>query len=275
MIENIELSKIRIDGETQRRDKIDQGTVDKYAELMADGEEFPAVALFYDGVSYWLADGFHRYHAHNKNNAETILAEVVNGTLRDAIFFSLGANKKHGKETTRDERKNNVLYMLRDIEWSESSDRQIASVCGVTHVTVWRLRKDMGIERAKPNTAPVKKDDALKSNTPKDIEPEDNPPEEFQYGEQDDRIQELVDGIQEYAEENMKLKDQLSVQNSDVSETERKQLSVTLSELRDKVKAQEAEIGALRNSRDQFQAKNAELVKQVAYWRKRAEKLEK
>lgn len=263
----IQLSSIRIDGATQRRSKIDQGTVDKYAELMADGEEFPAVTLFHDGVNYWLADGFHRYHAHHKNKFETILAEVTNGTLRDAIFFSLGANKKHGKETTRDERKNNVLYMLNDIEWSESSDRVIASVCGVTHVTVWRLRKEISQPKAGQESAP-------KVEAKVEVEPEREA--EMVTGEEpDDRMQELVDGIQEYAEENIKLKDQLAVKNADVPEIERQQLAVTLSELRDKVKSQEAEIEALRNSRDQFQAKNAELVKQVTYWRKRAEKSEK
>ena len=43
----IQLSSIRIDGATQRRNKIDQGTVDKYAELMADGEEFPDFRSFF------------------------------------------------------------------------------------------------------------------------------------------------------------------------------------------------------------------------------------
>jgi hypothetical protein len=36
-----------------------------------------------------------------------------------------------------------------------------------------------------------------------------------------------------------------------------------------------AEMKAVKNSRDQFQAKNADLIKQVNYWRKRAEKAEK
>ena len=39
--------------------------------------------------------------------------------------------------------------------------------------------------------------------------------------------------------------------------------------------ALEAEMKAVKNSRDQFQAKNADLIKQVNYWRKRAEKAEK
>jgi len=262
MIENIELSKIRIDGETQRRAKIDQGTVDKYAELMAEGEGFPAITLYFDGINYWLADGFHRYHANSKNKAETISAEVVNGTLREAILFSLGANKKHGKETTREERKLNVLYMLNDIEWSDCSDMFIAEVCGVTRVTVWKARKE--------KTEPVKKEPVKAAvEKAKPVKPVEEQNESEIY------IQELAESIREFSEENTKLKDQLAIQNSDVPVTERQQLAVTLSELRDQVKAQEAEISALRNSRDQFQAKNAELVKQVAYWRKRAEKLEK
>ena len=57
------VSSIRIDGGTQPRASIDQAIVDDYAEAFRRGDELPAAMVFHDGTSYWLADGFHRYHA--------------------------------------------------------------------------------------------------------------------------------------------------------------------------------------------------------------------
>ena len=54
---------VRIDGGTQSRCRISQEMVDQYAESMADGAAFPPGVAFFDGSDYWLADGFHRYHA--------------------------------------------------------------------------------------------------------------------------------------------------------------------------------------------------------------------
>jgi hypothetical protein len=263
MVESIEISKIRIDGNTQRRMGTNTDAIDRYAELMSDGVQFPPVILFNDGKDYWLADGFHRFHAASKNKSTTIISDVRTGTLRDASFYALGANKDHGIPLSQKERRDNVKIILEDFEWSDMSDRAIGELCGVSHVTVWRIRKELlQCNKEEPvlqsNKKEEPKKEVLQSN--KEAEPED------------DKLQELVGAIQDLEDENVKLKDRLALSAVDVSETERQQLEVTLKELRDKVRAQEAEIEALRNSRDQFQSQNAELIKQVAYWRKRAEK---
>ena len=61
---SLPMDVIRIDGGTQSREKIHTEVVDDYAAKMADGDEFPAGVAFFDGKEYWLADGFHRYHAY-------------------------------------------------------------------------------------------------------------------------------------------------------------------------------------------------------------------
>ena len=63
-MKKVKLDAIRIDGGTQGRVVIDQPTVYSYLEHMKEGDEFPRMFAVYDGTTYWLVDGFHRYHAY-------------------------------------------------------------------------------------------------------------------------------------------------------------------------------------------------------------------
>lgn len=85
------LAAIRTDGGTQPRAEISDEIVDEYTEAL---EDLPPVTVFYDGTTYWLADGFHRFRAHEKAGRPKIAADVKQGTLRDAVLFSVGANPK-------------------------------------------------------------------------------------------------------------------------------------------------------------------------------------
>lgn len=60
-VQRIFLRSIRIDGGTQSRAELNNTTVDEYTEAMLEGDTFPPIVVFFDGSSYWLADGFHRY----------------------------------------------------------------------------------------------------------------------------------------------------------------------------------------------------------------------
>ena len=57
------LDAIRIDGGTQSRQEINTDWVGSIYEKMLTGTVFKPVVVFFDGKEYWLADGFHRYHA--------------------------------------------------------------------------------------------------------------------------------------------------------------------------------------------------------------------
>jgi hypothetical protein len=89
---------------------------------------------------------------------------------------------------------------------------------------------------------------------------------------EDFRLQELAAAHADLAAENAALLDKLAVASMDGTEEEKQAAANTLEELRSQIKTMEAELRAVKNSRDQLQAKNAELIKQVAYWRKQAEK---
>lgn len=141
MVKKLNLNAIRIDGGTQSRVEINNEAVSDYAEAVKVGIEFPAVVVFHDGADHWLADGFHRFHAHKQAGKASILAEVRDGTVRDAVLYSLGANRAHGLRMTNADKRKAVQTLLTDPEWSEWSDRKIADSCGVGHPFVAALRR--------------------------------------------------------------------------------------------------------------------------------------
>lgn len=134
------LGLIRRDGGTQPRDQIDAKIAEEYAEAIADGAELPAVTVFYDGSTYWLADGFHRAVAHDRLDRSHIAVDVRQGTQRDAVLYSVGANASHGHRRSNADKRRAVQTMLNDPEWSGWSDREIARRCSVTHPFVSGLR---------------------------------------------------------------------------------------------------------------------------------------
>lgn len=122
---------IRCDGDTQSREFNDETTITEYKEAMLRGEKFAPVVVFFDGTDYWLGDGFHRVRAAKDGEIETLDADVREGTRRDAILFSVGANATHGlKRSTKDKQKA-VRMLLDDEEWGVHSDNWIAEKCGV------------------------------------------------------------------------------------------------------------------------------------------------
>jgi hypothetical protein len=107
---------------------------------MKAGTKFPPVVVFYDGKSYWLADGFHRRDAAIQAGLDDLLADVKQGTLRDAILYSVGVNSSHGLRRTNEDKRRAVMRLLEDDEWSKWSDREIARRCAVSNHFVSDIR---------------------------------------------------------------------------------------------------------------------------------------
>jgi hypothetical protein len=261
------LSKIRIDGDTQARIEINYGVVTEYAEKMRDGVQFPPVVTYFDGANYWLADGFHRYHASKANATKEVESDVKEGTQRDAQLYSFGANDDHGLRRTVDEKKRVVLRMLDDFEWSELSDREIARICNVSHPFVGKLREGLK-EVPTPKTVEDRPKAEKQKVEVKAVEAE----EEF---EEDDELHNMAIEHQALAEENQKLMNKLAVQNMEASEEEKQEALLSMEEKDARIKALEAEVAALKSSRDTYQAKNADMLRQIKYLKKQLEKYEK
>ena len=140
------LSRIRTDGGTQPRAAIDYAVVEEYANAIGNLAEFPPPVVFHDSTDYWLADGFHRcaaYAAVAEALAQGDVAvecDVRNGSRRDAILFSVGANAAHGLRRTNEDKRLAVRTLVTDPEWSQWSDHEIARVCNVSHPLVAKYR---------------------------------------------------------------------------------------------------------------------------------------
>ncbi|MDZ4877512.1 MAG: hypothetical protein CLLPBCKN_006947 [Chroococcidiopsis cubana SAG 39.79] len=142
------LDEIRRDGGTQPRAAIDLKHVKLLEEQIEDGQELEPVTVFYDGESYWLADGYHRFTAHRNRGLEAIACVVRQGTRRDAVLYSVGANaeNKPALPRSREDKRRAVMTLLQDPEWGEWSNYSIAKTCRVNEKTVRNLRSSLTTE---------------------------------------------------------------------------------------------------------------------------------
>ncbi|WP_144223439.1 ParB/RepB/Spo0J family partition protein [Mesorhizobium amorphae] len=141
--QGLALALIQIDGGTQSRATLNDQVVDDYAEAIQAGATFPPIVVFYDGKKHWLADGFHRFHAYQKAGREKVAADVRQGTRRDAILHSVGANEAHGLRRTNDDKRRAILTLLNDSVWGKWTDREIARACHVDNKTVAKVRSEV------------------------------------------------------------------------------------------------------------------------------------
>ena len=66
----------------------------------------------------------------------------------------VGANDTHGLRRSQADRRNAVLTLLRDPEWTRLSDRKIAEAARVDHKTVARTRRELTGEFHTPGAFP-------------------------------------------------------------------------------------------------------------------------
>ena len=262
----LNLNVLRIDGGTQSRDVIEQSQIDTYAEAMSRGDKFPAVTVFFNGLDYYLADGFHRYFAVKKLGKTSILTNLVTGTLRDAILYSKGANADNGLHRSNATKRKCVNDMLDDFEWQFWSNSEIAKACRVSAEFVRLIKLERGI-----NTETVKykmgkkvferkQTNAINAELVKSKEDD-----EFKYDPKDEMIESL-------ASENEKLKDELAIKKMMGTAEDKDQAATTIAELRERIRVLEAELDAIKITRNSYQTENGQLKKQVAAMQRQLKK---
>jgi len=269
----LKITEIELDSGLQARASMSQAVIDEYTEVIRNGGVMPPITLFHDGSKYYLADGWHRLYGHKSAGFAEIDADIKKGTRRDAILYSVSANDKHGLRRSNLDKRKAVMVLLEDFEWSEWTDVKIAEQCGVSSMFVGKLRKEISGDAQTERK--VKRGDAEYTiNTGKMGRPtieSDVPVEDDEYYEED-KLEEMATEFQAIAEKNEELEARLAVKLMDGTPEEKKKAQEIIEEQRALIKSLEAQVKGLTASRDSYQTKNAELIKQVNYWKKQAQK---
>ena len=143
IIRDLALCQIICDPQCQQREQLDLEVVADYTQTWLDGGKLPAVKVKQQGSDYWLYDGFHTIESALRAGLKTISTEITEGTLRDAILASVGVNADHGLRRSNATKRNAVMTLLKDEEWSQWSNNEIAKQCKVSHTMVNKLRNNL------------------------------------------------------------------------------------------------------------------------------------
>lgn len=150
----VTLEELVLDGGTQPREAMDEGLIEEYITRMAvddrgfvvdpEGVTWQKLTVFEDEEErLWLADGFHRTMAARRANITSFQADFREGSLRDAIAYSLGVNANHGKRRTNADKRRAVERALMDPEWISWADARIARLCKVSRPFVTNVREEL------------------------------------------------------------------------------------------------------------------------------------
>ncbi len=148
--QEVPISDVCLDPEYQLRAATKLRVIGEYRQLMDAGVVLPPVTLVRlfgtgDSSRLVLVDGYHRYHAHCALGLSHIQAKIVEccGT-QEAFALALMANRDHGLQRSEADKRHVVKAMLSRPEYAALSVRDLASVCGVSHMTISRYRRRLG-----------------------------------------------------------------------------------------------------------------------------------
>lgn len=136
----LQLSQVVFDQSIYPRTEWSQATVNRYAEAIDAGDEFPPIVL--EAETNRLLDGMHRLQAHKqalKDQIRVVWQEVPEGIPAKLYAASLSA--KHGDRITGEE----LRTIAREIAEAnpEYDLKTIAKYCGVTRQTVGKWVGDI------------------------------------------------------------------------------------------------------------------------------------
>lgn len=261
-----------LDQKLQSRTEIDEATVTEYAENILGGADFPPVTVYFCGITYWLADGYHRYHAHKRAEKVSILCEVVNGTFRDAVLYSTSVNATHGMRRTNADKRKSVMTLLEDDQWAKMSNAEIAKHCTVSASLVSNLRTATGTQNTETVTYKTPTGKTMtKAKAPGRVakEPEIKEPEKQEPSDAYDPRDELIEHL---TKENDDLTMNLALAHLGGTEQEQTEARETVNALREEVRVLKIELAAVKQSRDTYQSENQQLKQQITMQQRQLKK---
>jgi hypothetical protein len=140
VLKSVKINSVRIDGDTQSRVDIDANWVSGIVDDLKNDIDYDPIEARFDGVHYWLTDGFHRYLANKQIGAKEIRVAYLPGTQLDAQIDSFSANSKHGKPRTRADKQKAVEKALAHPQLQGKTNYEIAKICQVSQPFVAAVR---------------------------------------------------------------------------------------------------------------------------------------
>lgn len=150
-VKSLAIDLIVLDKELQGREEINNDHVaDLRTAWRETPESVPALKVFFDGSHYWLADGFHRYHAGKEEKRGSLPCVIFQGSKRAAWIEALRSNQGHGLRRTNADKRRLVTMALNDKELVEWSDHRIAEHIGVGNSFVSNVRNELSTVDSSP-----------------------------------------------------------------------------------------------------------------------------
>lgn len=135
--QTLRLEQVSLHDKLQPRAVIDEDVIQSYSEDMSSGDVFKEIDVFFDGDNYWLADGYHRYHAYSRIGQSDVSCNVYIGDFNEARKYALRANKSHGTRRNKTDIKRALelaLDLWIETERNESkllpTQKELASLVG-------------------------------------------------------------------------------------------------------------------------------------------------
>jgi hypothetical protein len=153
----ISIHDIRRDGGTQPRAELDESHIEDLVFALTQGAAFEAILLYFDGINYWLTDGFHRLAATIRRGIDKIKAEVRQGTQQDAQWHSFTVNQHQSLKRSNADKQRAIIGALKHPYGHLKSNKEIARHCGVSETSIkgWRQKLEESNEIEKSDVKEV------------------------------------------------------------------------------------------------------------------------
>lgn len=143
----LDLIKIHTEDSIKPRLKLDQRWIEALATAIRQDRKLPPVVCFYDGNYYWLADGFDFLEAAKLAEQKTILADIRQGSLQDAISYSKSGSRRNQEKQQVVDRFLDLLESMGEEEKKYWSNKEIGAYCAVSNTYVSQRMRNFGYKQ--------------------------------------------------------------------------------------------------------------------------------
>jgi hypothetical protein len=138
MILKIKIDRLTLHPDLQMREVMDQALIYSYVQLMKEGAVFDPMSATFDGDTYWLDGGHHRYQAYKLLNVREVAVDYTDGDFDEAFRKALCSNHKNGKQRSNDDKRKAVLKCF--LRYPDMSNYEVAKAVEVSQSFVAGIR---------------------------------------------------------------------------------------------------------------------------------------